>query len=160
MPPTPTLQSGVRLLVDPQPTPTYQLPRNDGGLSGLENFPAGLEGAPHPGPLGQHDSCSLYQSPRWCQVMSPVQDDSTSSVLGTKQTPLITSGSCAGQIESGSGYVVQRQCSSKEVEVTPSVGSNDLVGLWQRKKVDLFASEDNYHCPIYFSRQRDALAHD
>ncbi len=84
-------------------------------------------------PLGQHDSGSLYQSPRRCQVTSPVQDDTTSSVLGTKQTPLITSGSCAGQIESGSGYVVQRQCSSREEEVTPSVGSNDLVGLRQGK---------------------------
>ena len=28
-----------------------------------------------------------------------------------------------------------------------------------RAKVDLFASEDNTHCPIFFSKRRDALAH-
>ncbi len=28
-----------------------------------------------------------------------------------------------------------------------------------RAEEDLFASEDNFHCPIYFSRQQDALAH-
>lgn len=29
----------------------------------------------------------------------------------------------------------------------------------RRREEDLFASEDNFHCPIYVSRQRDALAH-
>ncbi len=32
--------------------------------------------------------------------------------------------------------------------------------VFGRAEVELFASEDNYHCPIYFLRQRDALSHD
>ncbi len=32
--------------------------------------------------------------------------------------------------------------------------------VFGKAEVDLFTSEDNYLCPIYFSRQRDALAHD
>ncbi|XP_016333453.1 uncharacterized protein LOC107681650 [Sinocyclocheilus anshuiensis] len=35
--------------------------------------------------------------------------------------------------------------------------------IWEifgKAEVDLFASEDNSHCPIYFSKERDALAHD
>ncbi len=31
---------------------------------------------------------------------------------------------------------------------------------WFKAEVDLFASEGNYHCPTYFSKRRDALAHD
>ncbi len=31
--------------------------------------------------------------------------------------------------------------------------------VFRRAEVELFASEDNFHCPIYFSRQQDALAH-
>lgn len=29
-----------------------------------------------------------------------------------------------------------------------------------KAEADLFVSEDNYHCPTYFSKQQDALAHD
>lgn len=32
--------------------------------------------------------------------------------------------------------------------------------IFGRVEVDLFASDDNYHCPTYFSKNRDALAHD
>ncbi|KAI2652720.1 ORF V: Enzymatic polyprotein [Labeo rohita] len=35
--------------------------------------------------------------------------------------------------------------------------------IWEvfgKAEVDLFASKDNSHCPIYFSKERDALAHD
>ena len=34
--------------------------------------------------------------------------------------------------------------------------------LWEvfgKAEVDLFASEDNCHCPMFFSKNRDALAH-
>ncbi len=35
--------------------------------------------------------------------------------------------------------------------------------IWEvfgRARIDLFASEDNSHCPIYFTRSTDALAHE
>ncbi len=35
--------------------------------------------------------------------------------------------------------------------------------IWKafgKAEVDLFASKDNSHCPIYYSKDRDALAHD
>ncbi len=34
--------------------------------------------------------------------------------------------------------------------------------IWEvfgRARVDLFASEDNSHCPIFFTKSTDALAH-
>ncbi len=33
-------------------------------------------------------------------------------------------------------------------------------GIFARPEVDLFTSEDNTHCQTYFSKDRDALAHD
>ncbi len=38
-------------------------------------------------------------------------------------------------------------------------GSNDLEDLW-RVEVYLFTSKDSSHCPTYYSKVRDALAHD
>lgn len=31
--------------------------------------------------------------------------------------------------------------------------------VFERAEMDLFTSVDNFLCPIYFSKQRDALAH-
>ncbi len=73
----------------------------------------------------------LHQPPRRPQVTSPSQDDSTSPTLGTERIPLTTSGSCAGQIEPRSGYVVKRQCSSGGMETTSPDGSDDLVSFRQ-----------------------------
>ncbi len=50
-------------------------------------------------PIGHHDGGGIYQSSRWPEVIPPLQDDSKSLVLGTKETPLITGGSCAGQTD-------------------------------------------------------------
>ncbi len=106
-------QSGIRLLVNPRMTPTHQLPRNDGCLSGPRDLPTSLTGALRPSPFGQHNCSSLYQLPRQPQVTFPLPDDLSSPALGAEQTPLNTSGSCAGQTEPGSGHAVQRQCSSR-----------------------------------------------
>ncbi len=124
-------QFSIQLLVDSRATPTCQLPRDDDGLSGPQNLPASLKGVPCPGPDGQHNGGSLYQSPRCPQVASPVQDDSTSPVLGTKQTPLFIGGLCSGQTEPGSRYVVQGQCSSRAMETTSQDGSDNLVSFPQ-----------------------------
>ncbi len=41
----------------------------------------------------------------------------------------------------------------------PALGSENLGSLWQSSN-DLFASEDNSHCPIFFTKSMDALAHE
>ncbi len=91
-------QYSVWLLDDPRATPAYQLPRNDGCLSGPEDLPASLKMTSCPSPIGQHNCGSLHEPPRRTQVTSPSHDDSTSPALGTERIPLITSGSCAGKI--------------------------------------------------------------
>lgn len=88
--------------------PAYQQPRNDGSLLGPENLPTGLKRAPHPGPVGQHDGGSLYQSPRQSKVTLSLKDGSAPPILGTEQTPHVKSSSCAGQSEPGHRHAVQR----------------------------------------------------
>ncbi|XP_067306102.1 uncharacterized protein [Pseudorasbora parva] len=66
-------------------------------------------------------------------------------------------GSRARYSESGSGYVIQGTHCPRGMVSSPANGSLNLEHL--RQKVDLFASEDNTHCPIFFSKRRDAVAH-
>ncbi len=54
-----------------------------------------------------------------------------SPAFGTERTPLTTNGSCAGQSEPRSGYVVKEQCSFRRMESTSPDGSDDLVSSWQ-----------------------------
>ncbi len=43
--------------------------------------------------------------------------------------------------------------------MSTQTGSGNM-GIFSRPEVDIFASEDNTHCQIYFSKDSDALAHD
>ncbi len=93
------------------------------------NLPTRHTGAPRPGPLGQHDGDSLHQSPRWSQVTFLSQVGSSPPIMGTEQTPLTKSSSCAGQTEPRGRYAAHRHCVSRRMEITPPDSLNDLVSL-------------------------------
>ncbi len=118
-------QSGILLLVSPGAMPAYQLPRAVGCFPGPDSH----KGAPYPGPVRQHDGGSLHQPPRRSQVLSSLQDGSTPPIVGTEQTPLAKSGSCARQFEPRCGHAVQRQCSSGGMDFNPQNGSENLICL-------------------------------
>lgn len=63
--------------------------------------------------------------------------------MSTTQPALAGSSAHAGKTELGGRH---------SVDALSPDGSPDLV--------DLFATENNYHCPIYFSKDKDALAHE
>ncbi len=120
-------QIGVRLLDQPGATPTYQLPRNDGGFSGPKNLPASPKGAPCPHLFGQYNGGSLYKAQGRSQV--PLQNGEKPPVMGTVQ-PVLTGGSShAGQTEPWSGHAVLWQCVSRRMEDPPPNGSDDLGDL-------------------------------
>ncbi len=63
------------------------------------------------------------------QVTLPSQVCSTPPVMGTGQTLLTESSSCAGQTETRIRHAVQGQCISRRMENTSSNGSHNLVCL-------------------------------
>ncbi len=110
-------QSGILLLVSPVAMLAYQLLRVFGCFPGSDSH----KGAPCPGLVRQHDGGSLHQPTRRSQALSFLQDDSRPLIVGTEQTPLAKSGSCARQFEPRCGHIVQRQCSSGKIDFNPQM---------------------------------------
>lgn len=89
--------------------------------------------------------------------MLPLQDVETPPSIGTVQ-PELTEGSLrAGQVETRSKHVPE-QCISRRMQATSPV-IQIIWTIFGRAEVDLLNSEDNSHCPTYFSKERNALAH-
>ncbi|KAL0176731.1 hypothetical protein M9458_029061, partial [Cirrhinus mrigala] len=64
-----------------------------------------------------------------------------------------------GRLNQGADMLSRSNVPSGEWTLHPQT----VQKIWEvfgKAEVDLFASEDNSHCPIYYSKDRDALAHD
>ncbi len=79
--------------------------------------------------------------------------------MGSEQSALTEGDTCAGQNEPRSRHVVKEQYLFREMNAPPTRGSENLE-VFGIARVDLFASEDNSHCQIFFTRSTDVLAHE
>ncbi len=64
-----------------------------------------------------------------------------------------------GRLNQGADMLSRSNVPSEEWMIHPQV----VQKIWKtfgKAEVDLFASKDNSHCPTYYSKDRDALAHD
>ncbi len=64
-----------------------------------------------------------------------------------------------GRLNQGADMLSRSNVPSEEWMLHPQV----VQKIWKtfgKAEVDLFASKDNSHCPTYYSKDRDALAHD
>lgn len=133
----------IRLLVQPGEMPAYQQPQNDGGFSGSQNLPASPTGVP------QHDDGGLHKSPGRPQVMVSLQDSETPPPMGTLQSWLFEGGARAWHVEPRGGHTVPVWGVSRGMEAPPQT----VQIIWEifgRAEVDLFTSEDNSYCSIFF----------
>ncbi len=64
-----------------------------------------------------------------------------------------------GKMSQGADMLTRNNVSSEEWTLHP-LAVKRTWEVFGRARVDLFASEDNSHCPIYFTRSTDALAHE
>ncbi len=64
-----------------------------------------------------------------------------------------------GKMNQGADMLSGKNVSSEEWTLHP-LAVQKIWEIFGRARVDLFASEDNSHCPIYFTRSMDALAHE
>ncbi len=64
-----------------------------------------------------------------------------------------------GRLNQGADMLSRSNVPSEEWMLHPQVVQKNWK-FFGKAEVDLFASKDNSHCPIYYSKDRDALAHD
>ncbi len=75
------------------------------------------------------------------------------SCVGSEQSALTEGDACAGQNEPRSRHVVKEQCLFSGMNAQPA----RVQIIWEifgRARVDLFASKDNSHCPIFLQGAR------
>ncbi len=64
-----------------------------------------------------------------------------------------------GKLNQGADMLSRNNVSSEEWTLHP-LAVEKIWEVFGRARVDLFASEDNSHCPIFFTTSTDALAHE
>lgn len=148
-------QTSVGHLVEWGKSATYQLLGNVGNLSGPLDLTASPGGSPCLSMVRQYDIGALRESPGCAHLETPLQVGRVPLGMGTSQPGFAKSNACAGQTELGSWHAVLEQCPLWRMDALPSDGSENLGNLWEGRE-QLF--EDNCHCQIYFSKDRDVLA--
>ncbi len=149
-------QTDLRPLVEGRERLPHQLLGNASSLSSLPVFPAGPNRTPCADSLRQHVRGVLYKSPGRCLLEAPLYSGRAPSGMGSAQPALAEGSTPAGQTEPRSRYVISEQCPLRGVDAPSAGGSEDLEDLWQGRS----RPKDNSHCPTYYSKDRDALAHD
>ncbi|KAK9975285.1 hypothetical protein ABG768_023338, partial [Culter alburnus] len=106
-----------------------------------------------------YDSGVIFKPPGRSLVQPLMRSGETSSGMGSSEASVAQSDSCSWQEQSGRRHVVtEHVVPSDEWMLHPKV----VLKIWEffgRAEIDLFASEDNSHCPTFFSKEVDALAH-
>ncbi len=108
--------------------------------------------------MRQHVRGVLYKSSGRCLLEAPLYSGRAPSGMGSVQPALAEGSTPAGQTEPRSGYVISEQCPLRGVDAPSAGGSEDLEDLWQGRSRPFRLQRQL--CPIYYSKDRDALAHD
>ncbi len=138
----------------------HQLPRNASSVSGLSILPAGHSGytmckyaptALSVVPYINHHGGLV--SKRLCKLANDFLVWAPKNLCSLKATHV------PGKINQGADMLSRNNVSSEEWMLHPFT----VQRIWEifgKARVDLFASKDNSHCPIFFIRSMDALAHE
>ncbi|XDV41642.1 hypothetical protein PO909_010463 [Leuciscus waleckii] len=139
---------------------THKLLGNDSSRQRAEALLSPDSRTPRLGPFGQHVSGGLYKSPGRYQVPKPLQADGTPPGLGSVQFALAESSARARPPERGTRQTVQEQCSSRRMVLTPTDSPAAVGDIRQSGSRPVCTpSQENAHCPKFFSKSMDALAH-
>ncbi len=151
-------QTDLRPLVEGGERLPHQLLGNASSLSSLPVFPAGPNRTTCADSLRQHVRGVLYKSSGRCLLEAPLYSGRAPSGMGSVQPALAEGSTPAGQTEPRSRYVISEQCPLRGMDAPSAGGSEDLEDLWQGRSRPFRLQRQL--CPIYYSKDRDALAHD
>ncbi len=142
-------QTGLRSLVRERARPAHQLPRDASSVPCPSILPAGHTGTPCANTLRQlvHGVILNHQvgliSKRLCTLANDLLVWAQNNLCSLKATHV------PGKINHGADMLSRNNVSSGKWTLHPLV----VQKFWEvfgRARVDLFASKDNSHCPIFF----------
>ncbi len=136
----------------------HQLLRNASSMSGLSILPTGHTGIPCASMLRQHVRGVIHKSPGRPRLEATLHAGERPSCVGPEQSALAEGDACAGQINQGADMLSRNNISLEEWTLH-RLTVQKILEIFCEARVDLFASKDNSHCPIFFTRSTDALAH-
>jgi len=154
--------TGRRPVVEPGEFPTHKLSGNDRGREHAAVFPPAHTRSPRPDSLRQYGRGVLHQPSGRGQIQESLSSDAPHPIVVPESPALAQSDARTGRTgpsERRSRHAVQEPCLQWRMVPAHSNSSNIVAPIRQRE-IDLFASEENAHCPIFFSKSEDALAQD
>ncbi|XDV25212.1 hypothetical protein PO909_029164 [Leuciscus waleckii] len=128
----------------------HKLPGDDGGLQCVEIFPSRPEGPSHACSHRQHVGGLLYKSSRGSAFMSTMQ--TAHQILLWSQGKLLSLRPVyiPGHQNIGADILSRQGLRPGEWRLHTKVVEH-IWGVYGQAQVDLFASQDTTHCPLWFS---------
>ncbi len=148
-------QTDLRPLVEDGEQLPHQLLGNASSLSSLPVFPAGPNRTPCADSLRQHvrGDQGGVSSKRLFILAERLLEWAQLNLRSLRAAHL------PGRLNQGADMLSRSNVPSEEWMLHPQVVQK-IWKIFGKAEVDLFASKDNSHCPTYYSKDRDALAHD
>ncbi len=144
-------QTNLRSMVWGGIEPAHQLLRNASSMSGQSILPTGHTGTTCASTLRQQVHGVIHKSPGRPRLEATLHAGERPSCVGPKLSALTEGNACAGQNEPSSRHVVEEQRLFGGMDASPAHCSENL----GKARLDLFASKDNSHFPIFFTRSTD-----
>ncbi len=153
-------QTDLRPLVEDGERLPHQLLGNASSCRACQFFPAGPNRTPCADSLRQHVRGVLYKSPGRCLLEAPLI--LAERLLEWAQLNLrsLRAAHLPGRLNQGADMLSSEQCPLRGVDAPSAGGSEDLEDLWQGRSRTFSPPKTTLHCPTYYSKDRDALAHD
>ncbi len=143
-----TLES--RSVEGPSSLMAHQPPGYVGCISCSQEFPDRSQGPPCACPLRQHIGGLLHKSPGRFAVTSTLQTGVPNPPVVPKEVVVSASNLHPGGPQHRSRHPVETGAEARGLEAPPRGGGADMEGVGQAQ-VDLFASRETSHCPLWFS---------
>ncbi len=142
-------QTDLRSLVRGGVWPAHQLPINASSVPCLSILPAGCAGTPCASTLRQQGRGVIYKSPGRPRLEATLHAGERPSCVGSDQSAL----TAPGKMNQGADMLSRNNVVSEEWTLHP-LAVQIIWEVFGRAGVDLFISEDNSHCPIFFTKAR------
>ncbi len=121
-----------------------------GSISGLDSFSSSASGEAGDCSFRQHNSRVIHKSPGRCTFSIATQESPGSPVMGTCSRGVPEGCTLAGRGQRSSRPLVKGCPRPGEWRLHPAL----IQAIWLRfrkAKVDLFATQENTHCPLWYS---------
>ncbi len=138
-------QTDLRSLVRRGVGPAHRLPRNASSVPCLSILPAGHTGTPFASTLRQQVRGVINHQGGLMWAQTNIRS------LKAAHVP--------GKMNQGLDMLSRNNFSSEEWTLHP-LAVKKIWEVFGRARVDLFVSKDNSHCPNFFTKSLDTLAHE